>query len=167
MISYRQADCQNFSNGPKLFLFQNQTNMVLIQQMASIKQWFNARQRTLATILFNLYMLNLPSTSLNLFQYADNIVLTHQARKFDECEIHLEKGLETMSRFFHQYRLRPNLSKTEVCAFHLGTHDAHRKLTVQFDNDPLITHVDHPKYLGMTLDRTLSYKLHLEKLELT
>jgi hypothetical protein len=46
----------------------------------------------------------------------------------------------------------------------LGTHDANRKLTVQFDNT-LITHVDHPKYLGMTLDRTLSYKPQLEKLE--
>jgi hypothetical protein len=61
------------------------------------------------------------------------------------------KGLETLSRFFHQCGLRPNPSKTEVCVFHLGTHDANRKLTVQFDNDPLITHVDHPKYLGMTL----------------
>jgi hypothetical protein len=52
--------------------------------------------------------------------------------------------------------------KTEACVFHLGTHDANRKLTVQFDNT-LITHVYHPKYLGMTVDRTLSYKPHLEK----
>jgi hypothetical protein len=37
-----------------------------------------------------------------------------------------------------------------------------RKLTVQFDNT-LITHVDYPKYLGMTLDRRISYKPHLEK----
>jgi hypothetical protein len=41
----------------------------------------------------------------------------------------------------------------EVCVFHLGTHDANRKLTVQFDNK-LITHVEG--YLGITLDRTLS-----------
>jgi hypothetical protein len=56
----------------------------------------------LASILFNLYMSQLPSSSLNLFQYADDIALTHQARKFEECEIHLEERLETLSRFFHQ-----------------------------------------------------------------
>jgi hypothetical protein len=71
---------------------------------------------------------------LNLFQYTGDIALTHQARKFEECEIHLEEGLETLSRFFHQWRLRPNPSKTEDCVFHLETHDANRKLTVQFDN---------------------------------
>jgi hypothetical protein len=82
----------------------------------------------LTPILFNLYMSDLPSSSLNLFQYADGIALTYQARKFEECEIHLEEGLETLSRFFHKWCLRPNPSKTEVCVFHLGTHDANRKL---------------------------------------
>jgi hypothetical protein len=116
----------------------------------------------LAPILFNLYMLDLASFSLNLFQYADDIVLTHQANKFVKCEIHHEEGLETLSRFFHQWRLRPNPSKTQVCVFHLGTNNANRKLTVQVDNT-LITHDDHPKYLEMTLDRTLSFIPHLEK----
>jgi hypothetical protein len=37
-----------------------------------------------------------PFFSLNLFQYADDIALAHQARKFEECEIHLEEGLETL-----------------------------------------------------------------------
>jgi hypothetical protein len=82
-----------------------------------------------APILFNLYKSDVPSSSLNLFQYADDIALTHQARKFEECENQLEEGLES-SRFFHQLRLRPIPSKTEGCLFHLGTHDANRKLTV-------------------------------------
>jgi hypothetical protein len=43
-----------------------------------------------------------PFSSLNLFQFADDIALTHQASKFEECEIHLEEGLETLSRFLHQ-----------------------------------------------------------------
>jgi hypothetical protein len=116
----------------------------------------------LPPILFNLYMSDLPSSSSNLFQYADDIALTHQERKFEECEIHLEEGLETLSRFFHKWCLRPKPSKTEVCVFHLGAHDANREMTVKFDNT-LIIHVVHPKYLEMTLDRTLSYKPHLEK----
>jgi Reverse transcriptase (RNA-dependent DNA polymerase) len=101
-------------------------------------------------------------SSSNLFQYADDIALTYQARMFEDCEIHLEEDLEALSRFFQQWRLRPNPSKTEVCVFHLGTHDANKKLTVKFDKT-IITHVDCPKYLGVTLDRTLTYKPHLEK----
>jgi hypothetical protein len=106
--------------------------------MASIKQWFTTMQRFRSEIIQLI-----PSSSLNLFEYADDIALTYQARKFKECEIHLEEGLETLSRFFHQWRLRPNPSKAKVCVFQLGTHDANRKLIVQFDNT-LITHVDHP-----------------------
>jgi hypothetical protein len=30
-------------------------------------------------------------------------------------------------------------------------------------NGTSIKHVDHPKYLGVTLDRTLTLKFHLEK----
>jgi hypothetical protein len=107
----------------------------------------------LVPILFNLYMSDLPPSSLNLFQ-------TNQAKK-----IHLEEGLEILGRFFHQRCLRPNLPKIEVCVFHLGTYDANKNLTTPFDNT-LITHDDHPKYLGMTLDRTLSYKTHLENTEM-
>jgi hypothetical protein len=87
----------------------------------------------LAPILFNLYMLNLPSSSLNLFQYAEN------------AKSILKKALKLWVDFFKQWRLRSN---QKVCVFHSGTRNANRKLTVQFDNT-LITHVDHPKYLGM------------------
>jgi hypothetical protein len=66
---------------------------------------------------------------VNLFLYADNIALTQQARNFEECEIHIEEGFKTQRSFFHQWRLRSNPSKTEVCVFHLRTHNANRKLT--------------------------------------
>jgi hypothetical protein len=87
--------------------------------MASIKQWFTAWQRFSSDIIQPLHVGPTPSSSLILFQYGDDIALTHQVRKFEECKIHLEEGLETLNRFFQQWRLRPNPSKTEVCVFHL------------------------------------------------
>jgi hypothetical protein len=45
--------------------------------------------RKFAPILFNLYISGIPSSSFNLFQYADNMALADQ--KFEECKIHLEK----------------------------------------------------------------------------
>jgi hypothetical protein len=63
--------------------------------MASIKQWFTTRQRFSSDIIQPMHVG--PTVFLIesvLKQHcADNIALTHQARKFEECEIHLEKGL--------------------------------------------------------------------------
>jgi Reverse transcriptase (RNA-dependent DNA polymerase) len=116
----------------------------------------------LAPILFNLYLSDIPSTTSKLFQYADDIAMTFQSSSFEECETSLESDLVILNQFFRNWRLQPNPSKTEMCVFHLGTHDANRRLKIQFDNTD-IQHVDHPKYLGVTLDRTLTFKTHLEK----
>jgi hypothetical protein len=38
----------------------------------------------LATILFNLYISDLPPAAAKMFQYADDITVTYQAKTFDE-----------------------------------------------------------------------------------
>jgi hypothetical protein len=97
-----------------------------------------------------------------VFQYADDIAVTYQAKTFDECENNLEADIEVLNQFLHRWCLQPNPGKTEMCVFHLNTHAANKKLDVMF-NGTSIKHVDHPKYLGVTLDRTLTFKFHLEK----
>ena len=52
--------------------------------------------------------------------------------------------------------------KTVASAFHLHNVRAHRKLQVCLDGQRLM-HDPYPKYLGMTLDRTLSFREHLVK----
>jgi hypothetical protein len=114
----------------------------------------------LAPILFNLYMSNLPSTTAKVFQYADDIAVAYQAKTFDECENNLEADIEVLNQFFHRWCLQPNPGnpgKTEMCVIHLKTHAANKQLDVMF-NGTSIKHVDHPKYLGVTLDRTLTFK---------
>jgi hypothetical protein len=49
-----------------------------------------------------------------------------------------------------------------MCVFHLNTHAANKQLDVMFIGTS-IKHGDHSKYLGVTLDRTLTFKSHLEK----
>jgi hypothetical protein len=49
-----------------------------------------------------------------------------------------------------------------MCVFYLNSHAANKQLGLMF-NGTSIKHVDHPKYLGVTLDLTLSFKFHLEK----
>jgi hypothetical protein len=97
-----------------------------------------------------------------VFQYADDIAETYQGQTFDECENNLEADIEVLNQFFHRWCLQPNPGKTEMYVFHLHTHATNKQLDVMF-NGTSIKHVDHPKYLGVTLDRTLTFKSHLEK----
>ena len=116
----------------------------------------------LAPVLFNLYLSDIPETLSKQFQYADDIALTYQANSFSDCEASLEADLERLNGYFRRWRLQPNPIKTETCVFHLSTHDANRMLNINFADTP-IQHVDHPKYLGVTLDRSLTYNTHLTK----
>jgi hypothetical protein len=72
-------------------------------------------------------------------------------------------NLKEKTRFpsiFLSGKLNPR--KTESCVFHLDTHEANRQLDVRFTGTE-IQHVEHPKYLGVTLDRSLTYNAHLTK----
>jgi Reverse transcriptase (RNA-dependent DNA polymerase) len=120
------------------------------------------QESVLAPILFSLYLSDIPSTLSKQFKYADDIALTYQAASFTECEANLEVDLERLNRCFGRWTLLPNPTKTEACVFHLSNHQADRVMDTQFAGTGG-QHVDHPKYLGVTLDRLLTYNLHLTK----
>jgi hypothetical protein len=88
--------------------------------------------------------------------------LTFQANSFAECERTLKADLDKLDEFFRRWRLQPNPNKIESYVFYLNTHEANRQLDVRFTSTE-IQHVEHPKYLVLTLDRTLTYKAHLTK----
>ena len=56
--------------------------------------------------------------------------------------------------------LRADPDKTQVSAFHLRNKEANRSLKVEWNRTKL-ENTPHPKYLGVTLDCTLSYKEHM------
>jgi Reverse transcriptase (RNA-dependent DNA polymerase) len=116
----------------------------------------------MAHVLFNLYFSDISETLSKQFQYADDIALTYQANSFPECETSLEADLERLNGYFCRWTLQPNPAKTDTCVFHLSSHDANRMLNINFA-DTQIQHVDHPKYLGVTLDRSLTSNTHLTK----
>jgi hypothetical protein len=79
-----------------------------------------------------------------------------------ECETSLEADLDRLNGHFCRWKLQSNPAKTETCVFHLSSHDANRMLNINCA-DTQIQHVNHPKYLGVTLDRSLTYNTHLTK----
>ena len=51
-----------------------------------------------------------------------------------------------------------------MCAFHLNNHQARRKLNITW-NDQTLDNDEYPKYLGVTLDRTLSFAKHTQNVK--
>jgi len=116
----------------------------------------------LAPTLFCLYINDLPETKSRKFAYADDICNATQAQAFTDLEKTLTDDLALMSKFCKQWRLIPSVTKTVTSVFHLHNASAKQELNVSL-NGNILKHDPCPTYLGVTLDRTLSYKEHLKR----
>jgi Reverse transcriptase (RNA-dependent DNA polymerase) len=116
----------------------------------------------LAPTLFNLYTNDLPATKSQKFIYADDICLGTQAHTFVELECCLTMDMARMAQYCHRWRLKPSVTKTVSSVFHLHNAAASCELTVML-NGARLKHNSKPMYLCVTLDRTLTYREHLEK----
>jgi hypothetical protein len=114
----------------------------------------------LTPLLFNLYISDLLKTASKQFIYADDICIANQDKLLDNCAYTFSSDLQTLDKFLIQWRLTPSSSKTETSAFHLNNKMADYNLEITYRGTRL-KHVPHPKYLGVTLDRTLTFKTHL------
>ena len=68
------------------------------------------------------------------------------------------------TEYYRSNCLNANPGKTQVCAFHLKNHLASRKLKIQWNSQELQSN-NYPVYLGVTLDRTLTYSEHAKKVK--
>ena len=119
----------------------------------------------LSPILFNIYTNDLPEfKDIRRFIYADDLCLAAQAEDFKTVEQMLTKALESLSEYYQQNSLNANPTKTQVCAFHLNNHQANYKLNIQW-NGEVLQNDTFPVYLGVILDRTLSFKEHAKKVK--
>ena len=91
------------------------------------------------------------------FIYADDLCVTAQYPSFTEVEHTIEEALDELTTYYRSNSLRANPDKTQVTSFHLKNREAKRTLEVKWNNTDL-ENTPHPKYLGVILDRTLSYK---------
>ena len=116
----------------------------------------------LAPVLFNLYTNDLRVTHSRKFIYADDMNLAIQSQYFSKLECSLSSDLARLSYYCQQWRLKPSGTKTVVSCFHLHNVGACHELSVLLDGQR-IKYQHQPTFLGVTLDRMLSFKLHLTK----
>lgn len=98
---------------------------------------------------------------VKFFQYTDDIALITQKPKIVECKSMLNEALDNFRFYFSKYRLKLNSSKTVSSLFHLNNKEANIEMEIKSENQ-IVKHESTPKYLGVILDRTLTYRKHLE-----
>ena len=107
-----------------------------------------------------------PMTSLlhpsRKFIYADDICCCSQAKSFEELEKTLTEDMDAIAVYCRKWRLQPSVAKTVSCVFHLHNANAKRKIDVRLNGQSLKCETK-PVYLGVTLDRSLTYHDHLMK----
>ena len=82
------------------------------------------------------------------------MVIVYQCELFDEAGKVLEDVLQLIFKYYVLWKLKSNLTKTVISAFHLNNKEANRSPIVKINNEC-------PKYLGIFLDRSLTFQQNL------
>ena len=115
----------------------------------------------LSPLLFNVYTNDQPlPADTHSFIYADDLCLTTQHKTFEQVENTLDSGINELGAYYKEPRANP--AKTQLTAFHLKNRQADRKLNVTW-NCTKLDHTHSPVYLGITLDRSITYRNHCPK----
>jgi len=75
----------------------------------------------------------------------------------------LTKDMATLGEYLQTWKLKLSTTKTMSAAFHNNNKEAKRELKVNYNNE-ILPFCPESKYLGVTLDRSLTYHRHLESL---
>ena len=114
----------------------------------------------LAPLLFNIYTYDLPSMISRKFAYADDLALLHSSGNWKDLEGTLSQDMSTLSAYLQTWRLKLSHTKTVTTAFHLNNREAKCELKVH-NNGRLLPFCSTPTYLGVKLDRSLTFRHHL------
>ena len=116
----------------------------------------------LAPLIYNIYTNDQP---LNLetkrFVYADDICVTSQYSTFTAVEKSFTNALNGLQVYYAENSLKANPSKTQICFFYFKNRETNRPLN-NIWHEKKIKNTAYPKYLGVTLDGSLTFKKHIQ-----
>ena len=93
--------------------------------------------------------------------YADDLALLYASRDWKDVEDTLSQDMTTLSANLQTWRLKLSNTKTVMAAFYLNSRETKRELNVH-NNGNLLPPCPAPTYLGVKLDRSLTFRHHLE-----
>ena len=117
----------------------------------------------LAPLSFTIYTYDLPTTISKKFAYADDLAILHSTGDWQTLEATLTQDMKTLSSYLQKWKLKLGVNKTVAAAFHLYNREARRELTINVEERALLFSTI-PTYLGVKLDRALTFRQNLESL---
>ena len=114
----------------------------------------------LAPLFFNIYVYDLPSTVSRRYAYSDDLPLLYFSNDWKDLEGVLSQDTTTISTYLQTWRLQLSHTKTVTTTFHLNNREAKRELNV-YNNGKRLPFFPVPTYLGVKLDRSLTFCHHL------
>ena len=96
--------------------------------------------------------------------FADDTFIMYNSLKATTIETVINTELKRVSTWLRLNKLSLNADKTELIFFHFKQHAlSYDSISIQF-NYTKLTHVDNVKYLGMYIDKHLSWNFHIFQL---
>ena len=89
--------------------------------------------------------------------------MLYASRDWKAVEDTLSQGMTTLSAYLQSWRLKLSNTKTVTAAFDLNDRKTKRELNV-YNNGNLLPPCPAPTYLGVEMDRSLTFRHHLEAL---
>ena len=111
-------------------------------------------------LLFNIYTYDLPSMIFRKFAYAHELALLHSSGNWKDLEGTLSQDMYTLSAYLQTWRLKLSHIKTVTAAFNLNNRETKRELKI-CNNDRILPFCPTSTYLGVKLDRSLTFRHHL------
>ena len=117
-------------------------------------------------MLFSCNINDLPKYAgdVNTYLYADDTALLAKGKSIENIQEELQRNVDTILKWFAVNKLALNADKTKVMLFssnHSALLNQHLCIT---SGGTDIEQVNHMKYLGVYLDSTLSFDLHIDKI---
>ena len=111
----------------------------------------------IASLLFTNYAYDLPAYDLHVtfgrkFACDDDLAVLHYAGDWQSLEGTLTQDMATLSSYLYKWKLKLFTAKTA---------SARRELNI-FVNEQALPFCAEPTYLGIKLDRALTFRRHLE-----
>ena len=95
--------------------------------------------------------------------FADDTYLLYGSKKLKTLEITINTELKLVTNWLRLNKLSLNAKKTELVIFRSKRKPMNREISIKLNGFKL-TPSDNVKYLGMYLDKNLSWDFHINKL---
>lgn len=114
----------------------------------------------LSPFLFNIYINDIPhSPKTKLAQFADDTALYASSKNLKYCTIAITNHMKNITKWCHSWKISLNVDKTQAVPFTNKTMASCNKTKIKINNIEIPWSEDS-KYLGVILDRKLTFKKH-------